>query len=96
MEIGGFVGDPYEEFRDGWMLAKRRCFGPASRQLDIAEIGMNRAVTDGMERHDRPPAAAFRHRMMPLHAPPQPTRAEPTDSFHSPFRSTGLECVLAH
>jgi hypothetical protein len=96
MEIGRLSGDPAQELRHCRMRAQGSRALAVPRQLDIAEIGMDRPVAHRMQRDDDPPAAAPGHRMMPLAAPSERAFAKPTSVDLHPFGTDRLISVLAH
>jgi hypothetical protein len=76
VEVGWLIGDPAQEPGHGGMRAQR-LYVAAANQFGIAEVRVNRPVTDRVQRHDGAPSPAFGHGMMPFDAPSQRPRAEP-------------------
>ncbi len=77
MEIRVLVHDPGKEARDLIVAAEQCRRIPDPRQLRVGKTGMKRSVTDGMDRLLFPPAAALRHRVVPLGSPAERAGAEP-------------------
>ncbi len=75
MEVGGLVRDPAQESGERWKIADR-VERSGTRQRGVVGGGMDRAVTDRMERYGIGAAFATRHDMMPFGAFPQRTVAQ--------------------
>ena len=80
MKVGILVFDPGEEFRDVGVGPERSQVPADPLQFPIGIAGVEGAVTDRVDRDLLRPAAAFRHRMMPLHPCAQRAGAEPAMS----------------
>ena len=68
MEIGRFMRHPSQNARDGGFATKSRVIIAKASKLGIREAGMDRAVTNRMERDQRPPTSAFGDWMVPFGA----------------------------
>ncbi len=63
---------------------------PRARQFDVAEIRVDRPVTDRVERYDHTAATAPGNRMMPFDAPPKRACAEPAGVLRFDFVPCGI------
>ena len=77
VEIGRFIGDPCKEFGHRAMGADTLGIIANAGQFGIGEIGVDRLVTNRVNRHRCAPLFRFGHGMMPLdqrlkRAPTQP------------------------
>jgi hypothetical protein len=80
MEVCGLVGDPAQKPGHGGMRSQRLHVA-AANQFGIAQVRMDRPVTDRVQRHDGAPSPAFGNWMMPFDAPSQRPQAKPAHSL---------------
>lgn len=78
VEIRILASDPAQEGGDVRMGAQSLGGGIMPPQFLVGEGGVDRAVTDGMNRRGFAAAPAFGHRMMPFHAPAKGAGAQET------------------
>lgn len=77
VKIRRFSRNPIEKLRHFRMLLQPGGSSAAPGEFGIAEMGVDRAVTDRMKRHNIPSPTALGHRMMPFDPPSQRAFAQP-------------------
>lgn len=82
MEVGRLARDPCNEFRNHRIGAEPVRIKPDTRKLAVAELCMERAVADRMDRNCCAAASAFGHGMVPFRFGPERAFAEPARVCH--------------